>query len=57
MTGALVVHGKGNRHRLAYVTNSGKAALEDWLPLRGSTAGPLFYAMSKTGLFKHHDQS
>jgi len=39
--GELRVLGKGRRERLLYVTNGARAALEDWLRIRGAEPGPL----------------
>ncbi len=49
-TGALSVrHGKGNKARVAYVTNGAKAALDAWIAARGPEAGPLFCPVAKGG--------
>ncbi len=53
-TGALIVRGKRNKERTAYVTNGAKAALDDWLFLRNSTGrggdtGALFCPVTKGG--------
>jgi site-specific recombinase XerD len=48
-TGALVVHGKGNKQRLAYVTHGGRLALANWLAVRGPEPGPLFWPVDKAG--------
>lgn len=45
----LVVRGKGDKQRLVYLGNGSKAAVEDWLAVRGSEPGPLFLAISKSG--------
>lgn len=52
----LVVRGKGNKQRLVYLGNGSKAAVEDWLKARGSQAGPLFLAISKSGVVRNDDQ-
>jgi len=48
-SGKLVILGKRNKQRTAYVTNGAKHALEDWLELRGDDPGPLFLAVTKNG--------
>lgn len=49
-TGALTVrHGKGNKARTVYVTNGGRAALEDWIAVRGAAAGALFCPVDRMG--------
>ena len=48
-TGRLVILGKRNKQRTAYVTNGARHALEDWLELRGNEAGPLFCEIGKAG--------
>lgn len=46
--GALTVQrGKGNKRRVVYVTNGARAALGDWLEVRGSQPGPLFVSIKK----------
>lgn len=49
-SGALVVHGKGNKVRLAYVPESGRPLLAAWLSLRSNEAGPLFLPIQKDGV-------
>ena len=50
-SGALTVqHGKGDKRRVVYVTNGARAALGDWLDLRGSEPGPLFVRIKKGGM-------
>lgn len=50
-TGALTVrHGKRNKQRISYVANGAIRALVDWLDLRGSENGALFYPMNKSGV-------
>jgi site-specific recombinase XerD len=46
-SGCLTIYGKRAKERTDYVTNGAADALSDWLSLRGSTAGPLFLAVSK----------
>ena len=48
-TGALIVRGKRNKERAAYVTNGAKDALDDWLLVRGGESGALFCPVSKGG--------
>lgn len=46
-TGRLVVTGKGNKERAAWLINGAADALADWLAVRGSTDGPLFVAINR----------
>jgi site-specific recombinase XerD len=48
-TAVLVVRGKGNQERTAYVTNGSRNALETWLAVRGDETGPLFRPVNKAG--------
>ena len=49
-TGELrVIGAKGNKDRLAYVTNGARAALDAWLAIRGTEPGPLFVPIRKGG--------
>lgn len=49
-TGELkILHAKGSKQRTVYVTNGAKAALEDWLSIRGNDTGPLFLQIRKGG--------
>lgn len=48
-TGGLKVHGKRNKERTAYLVNGAAGAMDDWLTVRGSAAGPLFLAINKGG--------
>ena len=50
--GALVVRGKRRKERLAPVVNGAKAALADWLTLRGDRDGPLFLKVWRGGHIK-----
>jgi integrase/recombinase XerD len=47
--GKLVVQGKGNKERAAWVTNGSRDALDAWLLYRGAEPGPLFMPVSKGG--------
>ncbi len=47
--GVLLVRGKGNKQRRAYVYNGAALALADWLVIRGEEPGPLFVAINKGG--------
>ena len=48
-SGALRVTGKGNRQRLVFATNGGKAHIADWLAVRGDPPGPLLAPVLKSG--------
>ncbi len=48
--GLLVIHGKRNKERTAYVTNGAKDALDDWLTVRGNEPGALFCPINKGGV-------
>src|SRR5579864_8454637 len=41
-TGALVVRGKGNKERIAYIDNGAADAVRAWITVRGDSPGPLF---------------
>lgn len=47
--GDLIIRGKGDKTRTLYIYNGTAEALNDWLNLRGSEPGPLFYAINKGG--------
>jgi site-specific recombinase XerD len=47
--GELLVRGKGNKERVAYIYHGAVYALADWLALRGYEPGPLFVAINKGG--------
>ncbi len=47
--GKLVVSGKGNKQRLVPIANGSKAAVLDWLTIRGEEAGPLFLPVDQMG--------
>ena len=48
-TGKMVVRGKRNKERTAYLLNGASRALLDWLSIRGLTSGPLFVPITKGG--------
>ena len=48
-TGTIVIRGKGNKERTAFVTNGSRNALDTWLALRGDDPGPLFFPVNKAG--------
>jgi len=50
--GDLVVHGKGDNVRTAYLYNGAFQALAQWLCIRGDADGPLFCAIDKGGRLK-----
>lgn len=43
------IRGKGGKERLVYLDNGSANAMRDWLAVRGTEAGPLFYAGRKGG--------
>lgn len=47
--GELVVRGKGNKERTAYLEGGARAALDDWLRVRGGGAGALLLPVTKGG--------
>jgi len=47
--GRLVVRGKGNKERVAWLTGGAARALADWLAVRGEDPGALFVAVNKSG--------
>jgi site-specific recombinase XerD len=48
-TGRLVVHGKRNKDRTAYLMSGAAMAMRDWLAVRGTDPGPLFWPINKGG--------
>jgi len=44
-----VRHGKGQKARIGYATNGVKLALDAWIAVRGSDAGPLFWPAGGRG--------
>jgi site-specific recombinase XerD len=49
-SGQLKVRGKGNKERLAYLSQGGRQALDEWLLARGAQPGPLFVPIRKGGI-------
>jgi len=49
-SGKLVVFGKRSKERVNYVINGAQDALADWMVIRGSDPGPLFWPVTKSGL-------
>jgi integrase len=47
-TGRLIVHGKGSKDRTAYIKNGARKALNDWIKIRGTDPGPLFFTILKS---------
>ena len=47
--GRLVVRGKGNKERVAWLTGGAARAMADWLTVRGRDPGALFVAVNKSG--------
>lgn len=54
--GRLIVHGKRNKDRIAYVTNGTEQALQDWIKYRGEAPGPLFLAVYKHGNIRQDER-
>lgn len=48
-TGKLVLMGRRNKRRTAYITNGAADALHDWLTIRGMQPGPIFVEVNKGG--------
>lgn len=48
-TGRLLIVGKRNKERTAYLTNGAAAAMADWIHVRGDESGPLFFPVNKGG--------
>lgn len=53
--GRLVVRGKGNKERTAWLTGGAARALADWLLIRGDDPGALFVAVNKSGRMPNRD--
>lgn len=48
--GAVTIRsGKGNKDRMVYAPSGSRALLLDWISIRGSASGPLFYRVSRGG--------
>ncbi len=47
--GDLLIRGKGDKERTAYLYENAYQALVDWLAIRGSEPGPVFCAIFKSG--------
>jgi len=47
--GTILIRGKGRKERRGYIDNGARAALEDWLHVRGDAPGPLFCPVNKAG--------
>ena len=54
--GTLRVFGKRRKVRSVPVVNGAQAALEDWLTVRGSEPGPLFWPIRKGGHLQHGER-
>ena len=48
----LIVHGKGAKDRVEFITGNAKLVLEDWLAIRGNEPGCVFYPIDKAGKIK-----
>jgi site-specific recombinase XerD len=48
-TGALIVRGKGNKERIAYIDDGAAEAMGIWITVRGDEPGPLFCPVTQTG--------
>lgn len=48
-TGALLIRGKGNKERRAFMTGRARAALEAWIARRGDAPGPLLLPVTRAG--------
>jgi site-specific recombinase XerD len=48
-TGALVIRGKGNKERNAYIDDGAAEAMGEWITHRGSEEGPLFCPVTQKG--------
>jgi site-specific recombinase XerD len=48
-TGALIVRGKGDKERIAYIDDGAAEAMRMWISVRGDDPGPLFCPVTQTG--------
>ncbi len=48
-SGALIIRGKGNKERSAYIDDGAAEAMAAWLTVRGEEPGPLFCPITQTG--------
>ena len=46
--GRLVLHGKGRKDRVEFLSNGEREVLTDWIKVRGSEPGPMFYVVLKS---------
>jgi integrase len=44
----LILHGKGRKDRVVFLSNGEREILTDWLKIRGTEPGPLFYMVRKS---------
>ena len=51
--GVLVVNGKRNKQRRAHLVGGAYDAMADWLIIRGSEPGPIFWPINKSGVMKN----
>lgn len=56
-SGQLIIRGKGNKQRTAYLPEGAAAAFADWLRIRGTEAGPLFCPIDKSGRLQCQDKA
>ncbi len=49
-TGRLICHGKGNKDRTLYIKNGTLKALNEWIKIRGTEPGPLFWPILKADI-------
>ena len=50
--GVLIVRGKGNKDRKAFIYSGAALAMADWLTVRGHAPGPLFVPINKGGVLQ-----